>query len=92
MERLCSSSVSSAHCGASDDEPFGHSSVVGRGRDMQSGVARIHVMSDRKNEIGLWFLSTRTNAERAPSQIRLLIKDAAHSSLVASCEPSEEGS
>src|SRR5581483_2944205 len=49
---------------ASSDEELGHVSVMGGRRDMQGGVARVHVVMDRDEEERMGVLPARADVER----------------------------
>src|SRR5438067_8034843 len=90
VQRFGSPSVTGANRGASCDEPLGKSSVMGGGGDVQRGVTRVDVMPDRSEEVGLWFLATRSNPKHAGGQVRTFTEHSRDPDPISGGDPSEE--
>jgi hypothetical protein len=63
VERLGSPPVASPNVGASRDEELGELRLMPRGCEVQRGVARIHVVANRRQEVRVRILAGRSDAK-----------------------------
>jgi len=68
VQRFGSPSVAGANRSASCDERLGDTSMMGGRCDMQGRVARVDVMTNRDEKVGMGILTARANAKRMRSQ------------------------